>query len=110
VEQKPFSRVKPAYFGFSSSNFTLHDHVLSTAGDALSGSITSLWPAKKPFLGCLLASTLVFAPCFFFSPFLGGFLFLLKFGRVSSFSDSSKTKKAQVTTNYQCFFKRGFLM
>jgi hypothetical protein len=35
--------------------FTLQRHVLSTAGDALSGSITSLWPAKKPFLSCLLA-------------------------------------------------------
>jgi len=31
------------------------DHVLSADGDALSGSITSLWPAKKLFLGCLLA-------------------------------------------------------
>jgi hypothetical protein len=26
---------KPAYFGFSSSNFTVQDHILSNVGDAL---------------------------------------------------------------------------
>jgi hypothetical protein len=36
-----------------------------------------------PLLGCLLACTLVRAPCFYLSPFLGCFLFI-KFGRVSS--------------------------
>jgi hypothetical protein len=36
-----------------------------------------------PLLGYLFAWTLVLAPCFFFSPFLGCFLFI-KFGRVSS--------------------------
>jgi hypothetical protein len=35
VEPKPFSWAKPAYFGFSSSNFTVQDHIPSTAGDAL---------------------------------------------------------------------------
>jgi hypothetical protein len=32
---KPFSGAKLADFGFSSSNFTVQDHILSTAGDAL---------------------------------------------------------------------------
>ncbi len=36
-----------------------------------------------PLLGCLLAWTLVLASYFFFSPFLGCFLFI-KFGKVSS--------------------------
>jgi len=36
-----------------------------------------------PLLGCLLAWTLVLQLCFFFSPFLGCFLFI-RFGRVSS--------------------------
>jgi hypothetical protein len=29
---------KSAYFNLSSSNFSVHDHVVSTAGDALSSS------------------------------------------------------------------------
>jgi hypothetical protein len=29
------SQAKPALFGFSSSNFTVQDHIPSTAGDAL---------------------------------------------------------------------------
>jgi hypothetical protein len=33
--------------------------------------LVPLPPSGSPFLGCLLAWTLVFAPCFFFSPFLG---------------------------------------
>jgi hypothetical protein len=32
---KLFSSVKPAYVGFSSSIFTLQDHILTTVGDAL---------------------------------------------------------------------------
>jgi hypothetical protein len=36
AEPKPFSWAKPAaYVGFSSSNFTVQDHIPSTAGDAL---------------------------------------------------------------------------
>jgi hypothetical protein len=34
-EPKPFSSAKPAYFDFSSSNFAVWNHILSTAGDAL---------------------------------------------------------------------------
>jgi hypothetical protein len=33
AEPKPFSWVKPAYVGFSSSICTVQDHILSTAGD-----------------------------------------------------------------------------
>ncbi len=40
-------------------------------------------PCGSRLLGCLVASTLVQAPFFFFSPFLGFFLFI-KVGRVSS--------------------------
>jgi hypothetical protein len=36
AEPKPFSSPKPVYFDFSSSNFTVQDHILSTAGDAFS--------------------------------------------------------------------------
>jgi hypothetical protein len=32
---EPFSWAKPSYFEFSSSNFTVQDDILSTAGDAL---------------------------------------------------------------------------
>jgi len=35
-EPKTFSWAKPAHFGFSSSNFTVQDHIPSTPGDALS--------------------------------------------------------------------------
>ncbi len=36
AELKPFSSTKPAYFGFSSSNCTVQDHIQSTPPDALS--------------------------------------------------------------------------
>ncbi len=42
-----------------------------------------------PPSGCLLVWTLVLAPCFFFSSFLGCFLFM-KFGKVSSFQGDYK--------------------
>jgi len=45
-----------------------------------SGSIFSLWATSFGLFACL-AWTLVVAPCFFFSPFLGCFL-LIKFGTV----------------------------
>ncbi len=35
AEPKPFSSVKPTYVGFSLSRFTVQDHILSPAGDAL---------------------------------------------------------------------------
>jgi hypothetical protein len=35
AEPKPFSWVKPVHGGFSPSNFSVQDHILSTAGDAL---------------------------------------------------------------------------
>jgi hypothetical protein len=35
AEPKPFPWAKPAHFDFSSSNFTLQDHILIAAGDAL---------------------------------------------------------------------------
>jgi hypothetical protein len=35
AEPKPFSWAKPAYFGFSSSNFIVQDHIQSTVADAL---------------------------------------------------------------------------
>jgi hypothetical protein len=49
-------------------------------GLVLSGSVSSSGPTS---LGCLLAWTLVLAPCLFFSPLLGCLL-LIKFGKVSS--------------------------
>jgi len=45
--------------------------------------VIPLLPCGLPLLGCLLAWTLVLAPCFFFSCFLGCFL-VIQFGRVSS--------------------------
>jgi hypothetical protein len=36
LKPKPFSWAKPACFHFSSSNFIVQDHILSTTGDALS--------------------------------------------------------------------------
>jgi hypothetical protein len=39
AEPKPFSSVKPAYDGFSSSICTVQDHILSTSGDALSSTL-----------------------------------------------------------------------
>ncbi len=35
LERKPLSEAKPACSDFSSSNFTVHDHIVSTSGDAL---------------------------------------------------------------------------
>ncbi len=52
-------------------------------------------PCGPPLLGCLLAWTLVLAPCFLFSPFLGCFL-SIKFGRVSSHLDSGYVKSLVV--------------
>jgi hypothetical protein len=44
AETKPFSWAKPAYFDFSSSNFTVQDHILSTAGDTLKSPLNYyLW-------------------------------------------------------------------
>ncbi len=48
-------------------------------------------PRGLPLFGCLLAWTLVLAPCFFISPFLGFFLFI-KVGRVSSSKTYQKRK------------------
>jgi hypothetical protein len=42
AEPKPFSRVKPVKVGFSSSIFTVQDHILSTAGDALRSPLVKL--------------------------------------------------------------------
>jgi hypothetical protein len=44
---KPISWAKPAFVGISSSNFTVHDHILSTIGDALIGSICVNWSLLK---------------------------------------------------------------
>jgi len=41
AEPKPFCRVEPTYVGFSSSIFTVQDHILSTAGDALTNPIAT---------------------------------------------------------------------
>jgi hypothetical protein len=38
LRPKPFSRPKPAYFDFFSSTFTVHDHILSRAGDVLTST------------------------------------------------------------------------
>jgi hypothetical protein len=51
-----------------------------------------------PPLGCLLARTLVLGPCFFFSPFLGRFLYI-KFGRVSSFQGDYKRRSQILQQN-----------
>jgi hypothetical protein len=48
---------------------------------ALSGSITSVWHTSFGLFACPDFGPLQFV-CFFFSPFLGCFLFM-KFGRVS---------------------------
>ncbi len=62
-----------------SSNFT-NKFILK--GSVLSGSFSSLWPTSFGLFACLVLGpwSLVLAPCFFFSPFLGCFLFM-KFGR-----------------------------
>jgi len=46
---KLFFWAKTACFNFSSSNFTVHDHILNTAGDAL----RSCAQKKLPFITCL---------------------------------------------------------
>jgi len=51
-------------------------------------------PCGLPLLGCLLAWTLVLAPYFFFSPFLGCLLFI-EFGRVSSSRESDQAPRFQ---------------
>jgi hypothetical protein len=40
AEPKLFSWAEPAYFDFSSSNFKLQGHILSTAGDDVSASLS----------------------------------------------------------------------
>jgi hypothetical protein len=42
AESKLISWVKPPYFDFSSSNFTVQDHRLSTAGDGLMAYTTHI--------------------------------------------------------------------
>jgi hypothetical protein len=42
-EPKHFSWAKPAYFDFSSSNFSMQDHIGTTTGDALSFLFLILW-------------------------------------------------------------------
>jgi hypothetical protein len=54
AEPKPFSLAKLAFVGFSSSNFTVQDHILSTAGDAL---ISLLKSGTLPLLGVELPIT-----------------------------------------------------
>jgi hypothetical protein len=39
ARQKPFSRVKLAYLGFSSSDFNVQGHIPSTSGDALTSKL-----------------------------------------------------------------------
>ncbi len=68
-------------------------------------SISCNWIIQLPLLGGLPAWTLVLAPCFFFSPFLGRFL-LMEFGRVSSIAFTSCVRFAQVVYGYPCL---GFL-
>jgi len=64
----------------------------------LSGSLTYLW---LPLLGCLLAWTLVLAPCFYFSPFLGCFLFI-KFGRASSIALDYRSARFAFLVDLSC--------
>ncbi len=68
-------------------SFTLHNkpvpNMFHNTFVASSWRVGYLVVPFLPHLGCSLTSTLVLAPCFFFSPFLGCFL-LIKFGRVSS--------------------------
>ncbi len=49
AKAKPFSWVKLAYVGFSSSIFSVQDHVLSTAGSTIRASppTLSMWPCKN---------------------------------------------------------------
>jgi hypothetical protein len=54
AEPKPFSLAKLVFVGFSSSNFTVQDHIPSTAGDAL---ILLLQSAPLPLLGVELPIT-----------------------------------------------------
>jgi hypothetical protein len=55
----------------------VQDHVLSAAGDALGGSITSLSPAKKSRFWAVCLPELWSLPLVSFSrPFLGAFFFI----------------------------------
>jgi hypothetical protein len=63
-EPKPFSSAKPAYFDFSSSNFAVWNHILSTAGDALTtqeqGSSGSKHQPRGRSQECLLLELSLF--------------------------------------------------
>jgi hypothetical protein len=67
---------------FSLPPLSLVDMIQATSG-GFGTLVVPLPSCGPPLLDCLLAYILVLAPCFFFSPFLGCFLFM-KFGRVSS--------------------------
>jgi len=54
AEPKLFSLVKPAYCRFSSSIFTVQDHILSTAGDALTCWICKNLSRSTPCAGAPL--------------------------------------------------------
>ncbi len=69
-------------------------------GLVLSGSVSSSGPTS---LGCLLAWTLVLAPCLFFFPLLGCLLFI-KFGKVSS-SEHCYSQCDEISLNFG--IKRG---
>jgi hypothetical protein len=53
-EKKPFSWAKPAYVDFSSSDFNVHGHMLSTGEDALS---------KEPIFSNFAAKYRQMFPC-----------------------------------------------
>jgi hypothetical protein len=59
LSQKPFSWAKPAYLGFSSSNFTVQDHILSIAGDAWSSLDVHQKHFKKQEHTIVIKTTLV---------------------------------------------------
>jgi hypothetical protein len=52
--------------------------MLHTTGGRFGYVVIPFPPSGPPLLSCLLAWTLVLAPCFFFSPFLGCFPFFYK--------------------------------
>jgi hypothetical protein len=69
--EKPISWVKPTHFDFFTINCTVWSQILSTLEDALSGPLTSLWPASFGLFGLLGLWSL---PLVSFSlPFLGAF-------------------------------------
>jgi hypothetical protein len=47
AEPKPFYSAKPVCFAFSSFNFTVQDHILSTTGDAFSEGKKIYQPLKS---------------------------------------------------------------